>query len=197
MPDLSTDITRRAYHGTDRLDFTRFDMTHVNPFNIGLHFGTRTAAESRIVYLREENPTASCRILTCELTLENPLRVDDIFGHSYAGFFDVLEREIGRAQTLAAPLRRSYETLLGSWMSADDNPHFQKDPSLYHAFNQKLNVEIRRLFQKLGYDGFVYRNELEAGEFAADSCCVFTTSQVAVKGEEMVQYYDPCADRVA
>ena len=43
MPDLSTNVTRRAYHGTDRLDFTRFDMTHVNPFNIGLHFGTRAA----------------------------------------------------------------------------------------------------------------------------------------------------------
>ena len=173
------------YHGTNRSDFTEFDMSHVEPFNIGLHFGTRAAAESRISYLREENPTASCRILTCELTLENPLRVDDIFGHSYAGFFDVLEREIGRAQTLAAPLRRSYETLLGSWMSADDNPRFQKDPSLYHAFNQKLNVEIRRLFQKLGYDGFVYRNELEAGEFAADSYCVFDVGQVKIVGVEV------------
>ena len=27
------------------------------------------------------------------------------------------------------------------------------------AFNQKLNVELRRLFQKLSYDGFVYTNE--------------------------------------
>lgn len=32
------------YHGTNRLDFMRFDMSHVEPFNIGLHFGTRAAA---------------------------------------------------------------------------------------------------------------------------------------------------------
>lgn len=185
------------YHGTNRSDFTEFDMSHVEPFNIGLHFGTRAAAESRIAYLREENPSASCRILTCELTFENPLRVDDVFGHSYARLFEVLEREIGWARTSVAPFRRSYETLLDSWMAADDNPRFMKDPALYEAFNRKLNVEIRRLFQKLGYDGFVYRNELEAGESTADSYCVFDSSQVVVKGEEMVQYYNPCADRAA
>ena len=52
------------------------------------------------------------------------------------------------------------------------------------AFNQKLNVEIRRFFQKLGYDGFVYTNELEDGESAADSYCVFDGRQVAVVGIE-------------
>lgn len=39
-------------------------------FNVGLHFGTRAAAESRIAYLREENPSARFRILTCELTIK-------------------------------------------------------------------------------------------------------------------------------
>lgn len=38
------------------------------------------------------------------------------------------------------------------------------NPSLYAAFNQKLNAELRRLFQKLGYDGFVYRNETGSSE---------------------------------
>ena len=47
MPDLAKNVMRRAYHGTDRLDFTRFDMSHVEPFNVGLHFGTRAAAENR------------------------------------------------------------------------------------------------------------------------------------------------------
>ena len=35
------------YHRTNRLDFMRFDMSHVETFNIGLHFGTRAAAEKR------------------------------------------------------------------------------------------------------------------------------------------------------
>ena len=186
MPDLSNDSTRRVYHGTARLDFRRFDIAASGIYNIGLHFGTRTAAESRIAYLREENPSASCRILTCELTLENPLRVDDVFGHSYAGLFDILEHEINKALPASAPLRRKFDVLFRRWMNADDNPRFAKDPSLYAAFNRKLNIELRRLFQKLGYDGFVYRNEIESAAESADSCVVFDARQITIFGEERV-----------
>lgn len=59
------------------MDFGRFDLAEARPYNLGLHFGTKAAAESRIAFLREKNPSAECRILTCELTLENPLRVED------------------------------------------------------------------------------------------------------------------------
>ena len=181
-------MTVVAYHGTDRMDFGRFDIAEARIFNVGLHFGTRAAAESRIAYLREENPSASFRILTCELTIKNPLRVEDVFGHSYGRIFEVLEDEIRRALPAAAPLKRKFDSLCRRWMNVDDNPRFAKDPSLYFAFNQKLNVEIRRLFQKLGYDGFVYTNELEDGESAADSYCVFDGRQVAVVGKEMVKF---------
>jgi len=97
-----------AYHGTDRLDFIRFDITEVRPFNIGLHFGTRAAALSRIEYLRASGrgTRPACpqfRILTCELTLDNPFRIDDVFGHSYGFLLDALESELGRARTPAAP----------------------------------------------------------------------------------------------
>ena len=181
-------MTIVAYHGTDRMDFGRFDIAEARIYNIGLHFGTRAAAESRIAYLREENPSAGCRILACELTIKNPLRVEDVFGHSYGRIFEVLEDEIRRALPAAAPLKRKFDSLCRRWMNADDNPRFAKDPSLYFAFNQKLNEELRHLFQKLGYDGFVYTNELEDGESAADSYCVFDDRQVAVVGEEMVKY---------
>ena len=175
------------YHGTNRLDFMRFDMSHVETFNIGLHFGTETAARNRIDYLREENPKASCRILACELTLENPLRVDDVFGHSYGGLFDILEHEINKALPDSAPLRRKFDVLFRRRMNADDNPRFAKDLSLYAAFNRKLNIELRRLSQKLGYDVFVYWNELESGDSAADSYCVFDVGQVEIVGAvEMV-----------
>ena len=179
-------MTVRAYHGTDLPDLTRFDIAASGIFNIGLHFGTRAAAESRIACLREENPSADYRILACELTLENPLRVDDVFGHSYAGLFDILEREIGGMHPTSAPLCRKYEALLNRWMNADDNPRFAKDPSLYAAFNQKLNVELRCLFQKLGYDGFVYRNEIESAAESADSYVVFDARQITILGEERV-----------
>ena len=66
-------MTMLAYHGTDRMDFGRFDIAEARIYNIGLHFGTRAAAENRIAYLREENPSASFRILACELTYKNLL----------------------------------------------------------------------------------------------------------------------------
>ena len=47
MPDLSNDSMRRVYHGTARLDFTCFDIVASGFYKIGLHFGTRAAAENR------------------------------------------------------------------------------------------------------------------------------------------------------
>ena len=41
-------MTIAAYHGTDRMDFGRFDIAEARVYNVGLHFGTRAAAESRI-----------------------------------------------------------------------------------------------------------------------------------------------------
>ena len=37
-----------AHHGTDRMDFDRFDIAEARICNVGLHFVTRAAAESRI-----------------------------------------------------------------------------------------------------------------------------------------------------
>lgn len=88
----------------------------------------------------------------------------------------------------SAPTGKKVGLLQCCWMNADDNPRFAKDPSLYFAFNQKLNEKLRHLFQKLGYDGFVYRNEIESGDSVSDSYCVSDENQVAVEGEEMVQY---------
>ena len=48
-------MTVVACHGTDRMDFDRFDIAEARIYNIGLHFGIQTAAESSIAYLREEN----------------------------------------------------------------------------------------------------------------------------------------------
>jgi len=180
-----------AYHGTDRLDFTRLrlrkasasqvDIAEARPFNIGLHFGTRVAALSRIDYLCENGrartpyPPSAASCEAGAMWGAAPLGID------------------------LAALQRRLDRLTARSLAADDNPRYEKDPSLYAAFNARMNVSIRRLFQALGYDrsspsasprqvGFVYTNELEDGSSAADSYCVFTSRQVAVVGDEMVKY---------
>ena len=165
------------YHGTNRLDFMRFDMSHVEPFNIGLHFGTETAARSRIDYLRQKNPTSPFRILKCEVEIRNPLRVEDIFGHSYAGAFSALQDESIR-QSANAGLRHEIDVLANEWMASDDDPTLTGSDSAHAEYYAKLNREIVRLFKTLGFDGLVYVNELEDGESKADSYVLFDVGQI-------------------
>ena len=42
-------MTTRAYHGTDRQDFTRFDIAASGIFNIGLHFEGLTRKVRRVL----------------------------------------------------------------------------------------------------------------------------------------------------
>ena len=39
-------MTEVAYHGTDRMNFARFDIAEARICNIGLHFGTQSAAKT-------------------------------------------------------------------------------------------------------------------------------------------------------
>ena len=43
-------VARHEEH-EDRMDFARLDIAEARIYNIGLHFGTRAAAEIRIVFL--------------------------------------------------------------------------------------------------------------------------------------------------
>lgn len=38
MSERAKKVARRAYHGTDRPDFTRFDIAASGIFNVGLYF---------------------------------------------------------------------------------------------------------------------------------------------------------------
>ena len=48
-------MTVVACHGTDRMDFDRFNIAAARIYNVGLHLVTPTAAESRVAFLREKN----------------------------------------------------------------------------------------------------------------------------------------------
>jgi len=187
-------MTAMVYHGTGRLDFTNFDIAKSGVYNIGLHFGTKAAAKSRIEFLRKQGSTSSFRILACELTLQNPLRIDDVFGRSYGLILNALKTELER-QNASGELKRQFVRLSERWLSQDDDPSLAKNLPLFAEFNKKMNIEIRRLFSSLGYDGFVYMNELEDGESKADSYCVFNAQQVAIIREEAVVIED-CGAKV-
>ena len=43
-------MTIVAYHGTDRMDFGRFDIAEARIYNVGPHFGTRARRESVLCF---------------------------------------------------------------------------------------------------------------------------------------------------
>ena len=43
-------MTRLAYHGTDRMDFDRFEIAEARICNVGPHFGTRARRESVLCF---------------------------------------------------------------------------------------------------------------------------------------------------
>lgn len=169
-----------VYHGTDRRDFAAFDTAHIRATNVGLHFGTKAAAERRLAYLANETGARDGRILKCRVRLSRPLRVDDVFGHSHVGLLEALEREATRQN--ASAVLAAVEKLSSRCLAADDNPRYARDPECRAAFDRRLDASIRRLLRKLGYDGLVYRNEIED---SADSYVVFDPRRIVIEGAEV------------
>jgi len=179
-----------AYHGTDKCDFSRFDMKRVEPFNIGLHFGTKAAALTRINYLRKERPTAAFRLLACELTLNNPLRINDFFGNLQMLLY-VLQDEISRSNIRLSPqdvagLQQTIDFVSDRLMRVENDPRCPDYPILRDVTERKANDRIRSLFQSLGYDGLVYQQDLKDGKPQEDSYCVFDAKQVKIIGAEPI-----------
>lgn len=168
-----------CYHGTDQCGFVRFDIARAEPYNVGLHFGSLAAARCRVEYLRSQNPGGQFRILECRLALENPFRIEDVFGHSYGGIFTALQDEAER-QSADDGLRGEIATMIDTWLGDEDDPVLSQRGDDYKAYCAILNREVIRFFKALGYDGFVYANEIEDGACAADSYVAFDENQITV-----------------
>ena len=139
-------------------------MSHVEPCNVGFHFGTEAAARSRVDYLRSHSPNKSYRILKCQVEINAPYRVGDVFGHSYGGVFSALEDEAARQK--ADAIQEEIKDLIAEWLGSEDDPALTGGEWALAEYNARLNREVCRLFKTLGYDGLVYVNELEDGDSA-------------------------------
>ena len=154
-------------------------MSHVEPYNVGFHFGTEAAARSRVDYLRNHSPNKSYRILKCQVEINNPYRIEDVFAHSYGGVFSALEDEAARQK--ADAIREKVDALVAEWLGSDDDPALMGNEWALAEYNARLNREVCRLFKSLGYDGLVYVNELEDGDSAADSYVVLGVDPVKLQ----------------
>lgn len=125
-----------AYHATTaQEDFLRFEYTE----DVGFHFGTREAANTRIEHLlRYNNPEElmDARVLICHLHVRNPLRLWDC--HTWS-----------TGNVLAA---------LHSCGVIDDAQHDELAAGGYLD-----HPMFRDLLEARGYDSVIYTNETEGG----------------------------------
>jgi len=175
------------YHGTN-CDIERFDMSKVQPYNIGLHFGSWAAARERINYLNECGEQGPFTVLECQLDVNRPFRIDDVFGHSYAMVLDALQGEVDRGGLSLSPLQSKTAALIDEYMGIEDDLELVRDKQAYRSYCQRLNIDIVNIFCALGYDALVYKNEIEDDGSAADSYVIFDDSRVEILGKESVVF---------
>lgn len=154
-----------VYHGTtsDR-PFSVF-QPHPDPerTSVGFHFGTLAQAVDRAVGIRPEQPgyqqrvqalLAQGKVFPVYLSLQNPMRVKDLFDWSVDSVVEMLRKR--RVVTRAAAER--------IFKLADDG-------------QVKALYALMELLDEKGVDGFVYANEIEGGG-VEDSYAVLHPQQV-------------------
>lgn len=136
-----------VYHGT----FANFDAFMAPKYDIGIHFGTKCQAESRIEQVRYDmdyRASKKAHILKCYLSVENPLQIKD------RGYFE--RSEIMDAICAHPALAR-------------------KIPSCVQA---RTVGWYRKFLIENGYDGFVYKNTEECPRKPAYSWIALYPEQI-------------------
>lgn len=133
-----------VYHSTTA-DFDTFDRTA----DLGFHFGTPEAANSRSGRFRGEHPEGS-RVLPAYLSIKNPLETGDIFA-----FADPLSIASNLQRQGVLPRRMPEIEKLDAQSS-------RKEITREEANRRARDVIVSEL-ERQGYDGIKYRNSAEDG----------------------------------
>ncbi len=151
--------------GAPQLLFHATDKQYIT-FRPYCHFGTQEAALSRAAAKQIENP----RLVPVYLKIERPLRVlDDQAENNALRLLDLPEREGVFDRSEADAVRAAISAQASQWALEPDTDEFNRKKWLIGA------GEVAKAAKGKGYDGLVYRNEVEGAD---DSFVPFDTSQI-------------------
>ena len=146
-----------VYHGTGA-DFSAFDPAQSR--DIGLHFGTQEQAE------RFGNT-----MMPVYLSLQNPLRVEDYFSriNGHGKFLEEIYYEVEMTSLEYDRLLAIAKNVQDQWVDDRDADNTATRGS------RKFWKNIQRILERSGFDGLVYRNQVEG---AGDSYIAFRPTQI-------------------
>jgi hypothetical protein len=162
------------FHYTNK----RFDKFDVRKGDIGLHFGSKKAAEDRrkeaLTRVSEDN--THDKIHKVDLNIKNPARINDL-GDDFRRPIPVAQ-ELHKSGALTGQQKSRAMTMSESIY--DENGQLDKERS---EAAKKASFEYMRESAKgNGYDGLVYKNDVE--DEGRDSYVAFDDDQIDVSDED-------------
>jgi len=138
------------YHGTFTDNIEEFELQNND---LGFHFGTVEQANERLK-LKGKNKFGG-NIIPVDLNLKNPVRMDDV--GAWNDPFEVVQslgaENVGGKQQLWDDITDEMEDIVNSF---EDRQAWMDSPEA-----TELRDEIVDLLKRDGYDGVVYKNEVE------------------------------------
>lgn len=135
-----------VYHGTNR----KFNV--FKPGDIGMHFGTKTAARDRV------GKGKNTRLVEAYVNITNPIIFDEDLGAWDADY------------------RLAQELLNRGIISYEEGIKALRTDSGYKRATEDSNKKLRELLQSKGYDGIVYKNSFEGT--GGNSYIAFSSNQI-------------------
>lgn len=154
-----------AYHGTSG-DFDSFNQTLIK--DAGFHFGSKGQANAAAGFsdeLGDWNPLQSKSVMPVYLSIQNPLRVKDIFGIglSFQDNLDTLLETGGFAVTPEQKARLENAVVTSNAIgegAASVSDVYDKGRVFIEA-EKNFWKAVNEVAGELGYDGYVYANNAE------------------------------------
>jgi len=143
---------KAVYHGTNR-QFNIF-----KPGDIGMHFGTKTAARDRV------GRGKKTRLVEAYVNITNPIVFDEDLGSWDADY------------------RLAQELLNRGIISYEEGIKALRTDSGYKRSTEDSNKKLRELLQSKGYDGIVYKNSFEGT--GGNSYIAFSSNQIKLVTNE-------------
>jgi hypothetical protein len=145
---------------------THYDFNSFKHGDIGFHFGTPTAANSRSMYHARHFNADGERSMPVFLSIKNPIRLKDAGDWDKPQKTGIVIRNAVKVGTIdESELRKAIEIVRSRGIEPESNLYGGGIKSIFY----------QSVLKELGYDGVVYKNEVEGND---DSWIAFDATQI-------------------